>query len=47
MIDYDGYLDRSRLGSWLFAEGSLYSKRFFSNFQRVLLNNKKEINIIS
>jgi len=42
MIEYDGYLDRSRLGSVLAAEGSLYSKRFFSDFQRVLLKNKKE-----
>jgi len=42
MIEYDGYLDRSRLGSGVFAEGSLYSKRFFSDFQRVLLKNKKE-----
>ncbi|MDG1246735.1 MAG: hypothetical protein P8N64_00100, partial [Flavobacteriaceae bacterium] len=42
MIEYDGYLDRSRLGPGLFAEGSLYSKRFFSDFQRVLLMNKKE-----
>ena len=29
MIEYDGYLDRSRLGPQIFAEGSLYSKRFF------------------
>ena len=42
MIEYDGYLDRSRLGLRSFAEGSLYSKRFFSDFQRVLLKNKKE-----
>ena len=39
MVYYDGYLDRSRLGSWIFAEGSLYSKRFFSDIQRVLLTN--------
>jgi hypothetical protein len=45
-VYYDGYLDRSRLGSWLFAEGSLYSKRFFSNLQRVLIANKKR-NILS
>ena len=45
-IYYDGYLDRSRLGSLVFAEGSLYSKRFFSNLQRVLINNKKR-NILS
>ena len=42
MIEYDGYLDRSRLGPGVFARGSLYSKRFFSDFQRVLLKNKKE-----
>tara|TARA_B100001175_G_scaffold13423_1_gene10313 strand:- start:820 stop:2856 length:2037 start_codon:yes stop_codon:yes gene_type:complete len=42
MIYYDGYLDRSRLGSWIFAEGSLYSKRFFSNIQRVLLRNNNK-----
>jgi len=42
MIEYDGYLDRSRLGPAVFSRGSLYSKRFFSDFQRVLLKNKKE-----
>ena len=42
MIEYDGYLDRSRLGPGVFGRGSLYSKRFFSDFQRVLLKNKKE-----
>ena len=42
MIEYDGYLDRSRLGPGVFSEGSLYSKRFFSDFQRVLFKNKKE-----
>ena len=42
MIEYDGYLDRSRLGPAVFSSGSLYSKRFFSDFQRVLLKNKKE-----
>ena len=42
MIEYDGYLDRSRLGPGVFARGSLYSKRFFSDFQRVLFKNKKE-----
>jgi hypothetical protein len=45
-VYYDGYLDRSRLGSWVFAEGSLYSKRFFSNLQRVLISNKKR-NVLS
>jgi len=42
MIEYDGYLDRSRLGPTLFAEGSLYSKRFFSDFERIIFKNKKE-----
>ena len=42
MIEYDGYLDRSRLGTLTFAEGSLYSKRFFSNFQKILVKNKKK-----
>ena len=42
MIEYDGYLDRSRLGPSLFGEGSLYSKRFFSDFERVLLNSEKQ-----
>lgn len=46
MIYYDGYLDRSRLGSWIFAEGSLYSKRFFSDIERVLIKNKNK-NILS
>jgi hypothetical protein len=45
-VYYDGYLDRSRLGSWVLAEGSLYSKRFFSNLQRVLISNKKR-NVLS
>ena len=40
MIEYDGYLDRSRLGALILAEGSLYSKRFFSDFQRILIKNK-------
>ena len=42
MIEYDGYLDRSRLSPMLFGEGSLYSKRFFSDFERVILSGKKE-----
>ena len=42
MIEYDGYLDRSRLGPQLFSEGSLYSKRFFSDFERIILKNTKE-----
>ena len=37
MIEYDGYLDRSRLGPQLFSKGSLYSKRFFSDFERIIL----------
>ena len=42
MIEYDGYLDRSRLGPLVFSEGSLYSKRFFSDFKKVILKGKKE-----
>ena len=42
MIEYDGYLDRSRLGTNLLSRGSLYSKRFFSDFKRIILKNKKE-----
>ena len=42
MIEYDGYLDRSRLGALVFSEGSLYSKRFFSDFKKVILKGKKE-----
>ena len=38
MIYYDGYLDRSRLGPNLFASGSLYSKRFFTDISRVIIN---------
>ena len=41
-IEYDGYLDRSRLGSQIRAEGSLYSKRFFIDFEKSLLYNSKE-----
>ena len=41
MIEYDGYLDRSRLGPGVFSRGSLYSKRFFSDFQKVLVKNAK------
>ena len=40
MIEYDGYLDRSRLGPLVYSEGSLYSKRFFSDFHYSLINNK-------
>ena len=36
MIEYDGYLDRSRLPSWLLSESSLYSKRFFFDYSRSL-----------
>ena len=42
MIEYDGYLDRSRLGPQLFSRGSLYSKRFFSDFERIVIQNKKD-----
>ena len=46
MIEYDGYLDRSRLGLRLFAEGSLYSKRFFSIFKELLIVIKKKYSFI-
>ena len=42
MIEYDGYLDRSRLPSWLLAESSLYSKRVFADFDRSLFYNKNK-----
>ena len=43
MIEYDGYLDRSRLPSWLLSESSLYSKRVFFDFNRSLFfENDKE-----
>ena len=38
MIYYDGYLDRSRLGPNIVASGSLYSKRFFTDISRVIIN---------
>ena len=42
MIEYDGYLDRSRLSAMLYSDGSLYSKRFFSDFERVIINSQEE-----
>jgi len=42
MIEYDGYLDRSRLPSAILAEGSLYSKRFFTDIERQLYFSDKE-----
>ena len=48
MIEYDGYLDRSRLPSRLLADSSLYSKRVFANFDRSLIyNNEKDTSILS
>ena len=48
MIEYDGYLDRSRLPSRLLSEGSLYSKRVFADFNRSLIyNNEKEASVLS
>lgn len=41
-IEYDGYLDRSRLGSQIEAEGSLYSKRFFIDLEKSLIYNPEE-----
>ena len=46
MVYYDGYLDRSRLGSLIFSESSLYSKRFFSHIKRTILRNKNNKNDI-
>ena len=42
MINYDGYLDRSRLGGSIFSESSLYSKRFFSDLRHKIIYNKDE-----
>ena len=42
MIYYDGYLDRSRLGVQSFAESSLYSKRFFSDFRKTIISGKEK-----
>jgi len=47
MVYYDGFLDRSRLGTWLFAESSLYSKRFFSDFKRTIIKNSDNREILS
>ena len=44
MIEYDGYLDRSRLPTVLVSESSFYSKRAFLDFSRSLIyNNEKNI----
>jgi len=40
MIEYDGYIDRSRIPTWLISESSLYSKRAFLNLSRSLIYNK-------
>ncbi len=42
MVEYDGYLDRSRLPTWLNSESSLYSKRVFADFKRSLIHNNKK-----
>ena len=42
MINYDGYLDRSRLAGSIFSESSLYSKRFFSDLRHKIIYNKDE-----
>ena len=42
MIEYDGYLDRSRLPNFLLSESSLYSKRVFADFNRSLIYNKEK-----
>ena len=46
MVYYDGYLDRSRLGTLIYSESSLYSKRFFSHIKRTILRNKNNKNDI-
>ena len=48
MINYDGYLDRSRLGAWIVSESSLYSKRFFSDLRHKIVYNKdKGIDVLT
>ena len=48
MVEYDGYLDRSRLPNFLLSESSLYSKRVFADFNRSLIYNKeKETSVLS
>tara|TARA_X000000950_G_scaffold264499_1_gene337847 strand:+ start:3796 stop:5835 length:2040 start_codon:yes stop_codon:yes gene_type:complete len=48
MIEYDGYIDRSRLPTWLISESSLYSKRAFLNVSRSLIfNEDKNISNLS
>ena len=48
MIEYDGYIDRSRLPSWLLSESSLYSKRAFLDFRRSLkFNEEKNISTLT
>ena len=42
MVEYDGYLDRSRLPTFLSSESSLYSKRVFADFNRSLIFNKEK-----
>ena len=42
MINYDGYLDRSRLSGFLLSESSMYSKRFFSDLRHKIIYNKDE-----
>ena len=47
MIYYDGYLDRSRLGPNLYASGSLYSKRFFTDISTVINKNDNKNNFLN
>ena len=42
MIEYDGYLDRSRLGAVLMQKDLYIQKDSFQIFKEVLLKNKKE-----
>ena len=41
MVEYDGYLDRSRLPTFLSSESSLYSKRVFADFNKSLIFDKE------
>ena len=42
MVEYDGYIDRSRLPTIISAESSLYSKRFFFDFARSVIYNEEK-----
>ena len=42
MIEYDGYIDRSRLPTHLLSESSMYSKRAFIDFNRSIIYDKEK-----